>query len=114
MAVRAATRWGVLERQEAEFSEKPEDPLVKSIHTSFLNYDAAPVPFPISLYATESSIEKSADPLLRWGAYLHGGYEIVQIPGNHFSLFGGPHVGRVADALRRSIRRADRDSEAGP
>lgn len=101
--VALATRWGLLDRRDANASVKPDDPLVRAIHTSFLNYDGPPVPFPVSLYVTDQSIERTADPVLRWGRYLHGGFEIAALPGDHYSLFTFPDT--LAASLRKSITR---------
>jgi len=86
-------------------SEKPTDPLKIAIHTSYLNYRGAPVPFPVSLYACERTVARSSEPALRWNGFLHGGFELVTISGGHFTLWEPEHIGAVGAAITRSLAR---------
>jgi len=86
-------------------SEKPTDPLKIAIHTSYLNYRGAPVPFPVSLYACQRSLARSLEPALRWNGSLHGGFELVTIPGGHFTLWEPEHIDAVGTAITRSLAR---------
>jgi thioesterase domain-containing protein len=82
--------------------------MVIAVHTAYLHYDGDPVPFPVSLYATQASIARAMEPVLRWNGMLHGGYELAHIPGEHFTLWDEEHVGGLAAALHCSL------SHAGP
>lgn len=89
---------------------RPSDPLTVSIHTSYLNYRGDPVPFPVGLYATTPSLRRRPEAALRWAGHLHGGFELVEIAGDHYGCFDPEHVGVLASALRRSLDRADADA----
>jgi len=89
----------------------PPDPLQASIHVSYLNYEGDPVPFPVNLYATRPSLARRPEPALRWAGHLHGGFELVEIPGDHEGLFDPDHIGVLAAALRRSLDRSDADTD---
>lgn len=87
-------------------SEKPTDPLIVAVHTSYLNHHPVGVPFPVSLYETQESVERAMEPALRWNGWLHGGYELVDIPGGHFSLWDEEHVDALGAALACSLARS--------
>ena len=59
----------------------------------------------VSLYATSGSLAKGREPVLRWAPWLHGGYDLTQIPGTHFTLFEPEHVAGLAAALGTSLAR---------
>jgi thioesterase domain-containing protein len=85
--------------------EKPTDPLMVSVHTAYLNYHPTPVTFPVSLFATRQSMARAVEPALRWNGWLHAGFELVEIPGHHATLWDDEHVGALAAALRASLAR---------
>lgn len=82
---------------------KPLDPLTASIRVSYLNYRGDGIDFPVCLYATEPSAARAARPVLSWSDYLHGGYRITPIAGDHYSLYAPEHIDSLATALRRDI-----------
>lgn len=84
----------------------PADPLKVSVHVAYLNYRGVAVPFPVQLFATEASLARAREPVLRWLPWLHGGYELTQIAGGHDTLFDADHVGALADALSAACDRA--------
>lgn len=52
----------------------PSEPLVRSIHKSYLNYRPAPTGIPVLQVVTEDSIRRSqGDPTLGWSAFMRGG-----------------------------------------
>ncbi|MGH9033275.1 MAG: thioesterase domain-containing protein [Acidimicrobiia bacterium] len=106
-AMRVLERMGFRRDRPVKHSVKPTDPMQISVHTSYLNYRAHPVPFPVSLYATGGSIRRAREPVLRWLPWLHGGYELAEIPGEHFTVFEPGHVEILAEAIRTSLRRVD-------
>ncbi len=93
---------------------RPTDPLRISIHVSYLNYRGGAVGFPVSLYVTAPSVARAGTPSLRWGPWLQSGYEIASIPGDHSTLFDADNVGRLAEALRRSLAIVDLRSTTMP
>lgn len=86
---------------------KPSDPLTVSIHVSYLNYRGDPVPFPVHLYTTAGSTEHAQAPAHRWLPWLHGGYTLTPIAGEHLTIFTDEHVESLAAAMRPHIRAAD-------
>ena len=82
---------------------KPTDPATVSIHTSYLNYRGDPVPFPVSIYATDGSLERAREPALRWAPWLHAGYDLTNVPGAHYTLFDAGHVDALGAAVRMSL-----------
>lgn len=97
---------GVRKARGVKRPNKVTDPLMKSVRTSYLNYRGDVVPFPVSLYATDSSVQRAGEPALRWLEWLHAGYEFVPIPGGHYTLFDPEHIGGLAAAIRVSLARA--------
>ena len=87
--------------------DRPKDALVRSIYTSYLNYDGPEVDFPVSLFNAEESIERWGSRSLRWSGHLKAGYDLFVIPGGHSSLFTGNHVPVVGRAISGGIERAD-------
>lgn len=98
-------RLGYRRDRETKQSVKPTDPLMASVHVAYLNYRGEAVPFPVSLYATSGSLAEAREPVLRWSAWLHGGYDLTQVPGQHFTLFEPEHVGGLAAAIGTSLAR---------
>jgi thioesterase domain-containing protein len=86
-------------------SVKPKDPLKVSVHISYLNYRGDPVPFPVHVFATNASMQKAKEPVLRWLPWLQGGYELTMIEGGHFTIFETPHVTGLATALSQALHR---------
>ena len=91
----------------SQAERKPTDPLMVSVHTAYLNYRGEPVSFPVSVYATGPSVVRAQEPALRWAPWLHGGFELVEVPGSHTSLFDVPNVDGLARALDHSLRLAE-------
>jgi thioesterase domain-containing protein len=100
-------RLGYRRNRAERVSVKPTDPLQVSVHTAYLNYRGDTVPFPVHLYGTAESITKAREPALRWVPWLHAGYELATIPGEHFTLFAPDNVEGLADAIRTSLRASD-------
>ena len=107
VAMAVLTRLGFRRGRPVKHSVRPTDPMQISIHASYLNYRADPVLFPVSLYATAESLKRGHEPVLRWLPWLHGGYELAEIPGEHFTLFEPGHVEVLADAIAASLQRVD-------
>jgi thioesterase domain-containing protein len=101
---RAYAASGLRPTQPDLSDQRATDPLLVSIRTAYLNYEADPVPFPVSLYITERSAQRAGQPALRWLPMLHGGYELVTIPGGHRTLFDPGHVDHLAATLHHSLR----------
>ncbi len=44
------------------------------------------------------------DPLLGWGKYSSQPINMIEIPGNHFSIFNEPYIQELANHLKTSLR----------
>ena len=106
---RTTYRLGLRSRPPRPPLAAPPDPLQAAIHVSYLNYQGAPVPFPVTLFATRPSLARRPEPALRWAGQLHGGFELTVVDGDHEGLFDPEHIRSLATALRRSLDRADED-----
>lgn len=51
----------------------------------------------------DSSEFHSDDPLLGWGKCSQQAIEVIQVPGNHFSMFVEPHVEKLARQLQQQL-----------
>ncbi|MEN9504216.1 MAG: hypothetical protein RI958_142 [Actinomycetota bacterium] len=83
----------------------PSDPLKVAIHTSYLNYLGAPVTMPVHVYATEESTRSAQGAALRWLPWLHAGYSIVDVPGEHLTMFNRDHITTLAAAVTADLDR---------
>ncbi|MDZ8030972.1 amino acid adenylation domain-containing protein [Nostoc sp. DedSLP04] len=71
-------------------------------------------PHPITLFrANEEIIHdfdnpewNTDDPLLGWGKYSSLPIQVIEVPGDHFSIFVEPHIQKLAKHLRNYIDRA--------
>ena len=92
---------------------KPTDPLVRSIHKSYLNYAAAPVDFPVSLFVTGASVERcDGDVSLRWAPFLRAGYQAIPVAGDHEGMWDERPADTLGAALERDLERASRERDA--
>ena len=92
---------------------KPTDPLVRSIHKSYLNYAAAPVDFPVSLFVTGASVERcDGDVSLRWAPFLRAGYQAIPVAGDHEGMWDERPADTLGAALERDLERAARERDA--
>ena len=89
------------------WTPQPTDPLRISIHVSYLNYRGSDITFPVSLYVTAPSVSKSKSSTLRWGRWFTAGYELVEVPGDHSSLFDPGNVEQLARAVQCSLSITD-------
>jgi thioesterase domain-containing protein len=91
--------------------QKPTAPLKRSIHRSYLNYEATPVDFPVALFNTGPSTDRcGGDPTLYWAPFLRGGYTLHAIDGDHHSLWEPANLDRLAHGLRIALDRAREDA----
>ena len=79
---------------------RPPDSLTASIHLAYLNYKGDAVPYPVHLYATESSTIRAQGPALRWLPWMHGGYTLDPIAGEHLTIFTDEHIDSLAVSMR--------------
>jgi thioesterase domain-containing protein len=87
---------------------KPTSPLIRSIHRSYLNYEASPVDFPVALFPTQGSTDRChGDPSLHWAPFLRGGFTVHPVPGDHLSMCAPPHVDIVAQQLHLALAWAE-------
>ncbi len=71
-------------------------------------------PQPITLFRAKEEIIhdfdnpewNTDDPLLGWGKYSSQPIQVIEVPGDHFSIFVEPHIQELAKHLKNSIDRA--------
>jgi amino acid adenylation domain-containing protein len=71
-------------------------------------------PQPITLFRAKEEIIhdfdnpewNTDDPLLGWGKYSSQPIQLIEVPGDHFSIFVEPHIQELAKHLRNCIDRA--------
>ncbi len=72
--------------------------------TSFIgrHYRSRPYPGPavVVVADTPEKADRSA-----WAQHLSGDWELVEVPGDHLSMLREPHVGALAEALRKAFSR---------
>jgi thioesterase domain-containing protein/acyl carrier protein len=73
-------------------------------------YHPGPPPIPIVLYATRQYSEHTGTADLGWARVVPPASEYVEVPGDHDSMIGEPHVhvlaARLAEDLDRAVARA--------
>jgi aspartate racemase len=72
---------------------------------------------PILFVARDRGVEEDADPQFGWGGLASDGMEIHEVPGDHNTMFGEPHVQIMAQRLQACLDRAQavaRGEVAGP
>jgi acyl-CoA synthetase (AMP-forming)/AMP-acid ligase II/thioesterase domain-containing protein/acyl carrier protein len=83
-------------------------------------YVPGPAPAPIVIFATRQYLRAAQCPDLGWAPVLTEGWESIEVPGDHDSMIGEPHVhvlaARLAEELERvrAVPRAAPVSAAGP
>lgn len=113
--LRSLNRFGWARDIEASTSaseQKSADPLARAVRISYLNYDRDGIELPVCLYVTERSQRREPRPALNWASYLHAGYRVSRIEGNHFTLWSDEHVASLAAAVRLDLAHADLDAAA--
>ena len=94
-------------------SAPPVDPAIRSIHRSYLNYEASPVTFPVAQFTTEGSTARcGGDPSLRWAPFLQGGFDVQPIAGGHHSLWCAEHLPALAAAIEQWALTVERGAPA--
>ncbi len=67
---------------------------------------------PVLFVARDRGVEGAADPLFGWGGLATEEVEVVEVPGDHTTLFEPPYVQGLASELRRRLdHRHVRDNE---
>ncbi len=54
----------------------------------------------------ESAEFNTSDPWLGWGKYSRQPIQVIEVPGDHFSMFVEPHIQELAKQLRICIDHA--------
>jgi thioesterase domain-containing protein len=57
--------------------------------------------------ADEHASENGKDETLGWNALTDEKIEVAVIPGDHYTLFGGPHIGVLAEQLQAWLNKAE-------
>lgn len=112
IVIKVAQRTGRLrEIGDANPGWKPTDPLMISIHTAYLNYRGASVDFPVCIYETEDSSQRTLRAALGWVGHLERGFRITRISGGHFSLFDDEHLPGLVRAMEADLEAVARRPE---
>jgi aspartate racemase len=92
--------------------EKAEMLRTRALRIAYLKYQKRRSSIPVAQFWTEHSRERAGDATLGWSVLTLGELASVPIPGMHYSMFEEPHVGVLAERIRRSLRRVQEDSGA--
>jgi len=68
------------------------------------NYDPVPATFPVTVLATRGYLDL-AGPTLGWAPVLSPPYDVHEVPGDHNTMLGEPHVHVLAAEVQRAIGR---------
>ncbi len=78
--------------------------LLQYLKASTDRYEPKPYGGPITLFrSTQEPTGWLFDPLAGWGQFAAAGFELVLVPGNHFTMFQEPGVTHIASHLSRLI-----------
>lgn len=78
--------------------------LVMGAYQALRSYVPAPTKTRILyLRAKEQSASAELQAVKEWMQLAHGEFTLEQVPGDHFSMMGPPHIDSVARAIRRAI-----------
>lgn len=77
--------------------------LMRAVWVAYLKYRAHPLTVATSLFRSASTRAKKGDNALGWTGTLLGDFEIVEVPGNHFSIFDEPNVATLAERIDRTL-----------
>lgn len=117
LALRVANRFGWgrdIEAATSASEQKTTDPLARAVRVSYLNYDSDGIQHPVCLYVTERSQRREPRPALNWATYLHAGYRMSMVEGNHFTLWNEEHIASLATAVRLDLAHAAMDAATSP
>ena len=76
-------------------------------------YEPGPAPAPVTIFATQPYERFSGSHDLGWAPLMLPGSECIEVPGDHDSMIGEPHVHVLAARLEESLRRAGDDGASG-
>ena len=85
-----------LGRQLPRWMQEPSDILIHS----FYQYRPEPYSGRVLLFRHGS---RSGDPLLGWGGFFTGKFEVCEVPGTHREIFEEPNVRVMADKFSESL-----------
>jgi len=57
--------------------------------------------------ADEHASQNGKDEMMGWNALTDEKVEVAVIPGDHYTLFGGPHIGVLAEQLQTWLDKAE-------
>jgi len=84
-------------------TRRAHDPLQIAVWAAYLNYQEPALELPAHFYVVGESVERSRGPVLGWLPYLHGGYSLRRIEGDHFTVFDPANVDSVAAAITTDL-----------
>lgn len=71
---------------------------------AIVEYEAQPCRSRLTVFrAEEKATPMHEDPELGWGPWAGGGVEVIEVPGNHVSMFREPTILTVAEHLERLL-----------
>ena len=86
---------------------------IKNVHRACYeaerHYQLGPYPGRVTLFRATESLTTSSDPHARWRDLATGGLEIQEVPGHHGDIIVEPQVRILAEKLRDSLERAQRE-----
>lgn len=82
---------------------KPQHPLKIAVHVAYLNYQGPAIDEPVHFYVVEESAKHSRGPVLGWLPFLHGGYTLHAVAGDHLTIFDPAHVDSIAVAMTADL-----------
>jgi thioesterase domain-containing protein/acyl carrier protein len=87
-------------------------PLVRSIRNATSNYLPQRYPGDITLFSTgPDQIFFPGDPTRGWSSYARGRTEVIDIPGDHETLFNEPFCREVAEKIEHSLDLVDEHAQ---
>ncbi|MBE8987838.1 non-ribosomal peptide synthetase [Nostoc sp. LEGE 12450] len=106
-----------LKISDAEMEQHLQSYKLFKVHIQAMrNYVPQTYPHEITLFKAseiithdfESQEFHTDDPLLGWGKYSQKPINMIEIPGNHFSIFNEPYVQELASQLKQSLIHAQK------
>lgn len=71
---------------------------------AIVEYEAQPCQSRLTVFrAEEKATPMHEDPQLGWGAWAAGGVDVIEVPGNHVTMFREPTIVTVAQHLERLL-----------
>jgi thioesterase domain-containing protein/acyl carrier protein len=73
---------------------------------AMLNYEPRPFPGQLTVFKAEETTAERGDAQRGWEDFTLEGVELLDVPGDHFTMVRAPHVKALAEALARCLENA--------